>query len=419
MEFMNRFRFFIVAAVLLSGIPFPVSAGPTSFVPFVSVKQEYSDNILFAEDEEEDFITTVSGGMTLKHKKELTNVSLSAQLDQLMYWDFDELDSLDKSFSSNVSHRATERLGFGASARYSEDSRRDRDTDTTGLLISGDREDTRFTVSSDYLFSERTKGDITLEYGQVDIDEINSIEDDDILSVNISFSRDLSGTFKNTTGILNLNYFRYKADIETVTPGGVITSTTFQEYISDTVQVSAGFSKDITELYNIYCQVGASYTKTDEGSRLLQTITGTDFVLSNITFPDQDDSNLGGVLSAGLNYRGLYYDMGLSLSQDMREASGTNGVVQRSSISGNIHRRVTDKLTLTLDASCYLNTNERESQADTEDLTINIQPGFRYRFSHDFILRGIYRFTSVDDRQNNTTRERNMIYVVIRKEFEI
>ena len=417
---MKCFGVMIIAAAVVFGVVFSVSAEPTKIVPFVSLKQEYSDNILFSDDnEKEDYITTLSGMIAVKQKTEVLNAGIQVRLDQLFYHDYDQLDSLDKFFSGNVNYRTTERLGLGATARYSENSRRDQDADTTGLLLSGDREESQFSLSSDYLFSEVTRGDITLGYGLVEVDEINNNEDDDNFKIDISFSKNLSQIFKNTTGILNLSYFRYSADIETTTPGGVITSTAFQEYITDIFQFSTGFSKNITELYSVYCQVGASYSLTDESLRTRNILTGSGVLVSDVISPEQEDDIWGGVLLAGLNYVGLYYDIGLSLSRDMRGASGTNGAVERTSVAGNIDGKLTDKFSFTLDASYYLNKNERNNQADTDELTLNIQPGFKYKFDHDFKLSCFYRYTSVENRQNNTSSERNLIYIVIKKEFEL
>jgi len=109
----------------------------------------------------------------------------------------------------------------------------------------------------------------------------------------------------------------------------------------------------------------------------------------------------------------------LSISQDMRGGLGTNGVVQRSAISLGIDRKFSDGFWVTFDTSCYLNQNERQTQVDLDDLTFNIQPGFRYEFLETFTLTGLYRFTSIDDRERDTTTERNMVYLVIRKDFDL
>lgn len=417
---MKLFGFVFIVVVFLLGAAFPLSADPTKIISFISLTEEYSDNIFFsANNEEEDFITTVSGGLAIQYKTEVINAGIKAQLDQLLYKDFDQLDSLDKFFSGTVDYRATERLGVGATALYSEDSTRDRDTETTGLLVSGDRKTTRFSLLSDYLFSEVTKGDIKLDFGMVETEDINQIENNNGLRLDISFLRNLSKTFRNTTGLLNFSYLHYTADVETTVPGIVHISTIFQDNTSDIFQVSTGFSKDITEIYNIYCLLGTSYSKSKEGLRVRATSTETGALVSDVTAPEQEDDSWGGVISAGLKYRGLYYEMGLSISQDMRAGSGTNGAVQRSSVAGNINRKVTENFSLSLDASCYLNQNEGRYQVDTEDLTFNIQPGFRYKFDHDFILSCFYRFSSVEDRVNNTTSERNMIYITIKKDFEL
>jgi len=415
---MKKFGFIIGVTTFLFGLALDVTADTTKIKPYLFVTQEYSDNILFTQNNEaEDFITTLSGGIALMKTTEILDAGVEVRLDQLFYHDFNELDSLDKLVKGHVDYKATERLGIGASARYSEDSQRDRETDTTGLVISGEREKADFSVSSDYFFSEILQGEVSLGYGMEDIDETNRTEDNDDISLNISFSKNLSKTFKNTTALLRFNYLQYTSDIETITSGAVTTATTFEEYVSDIFQVSAGFSKDITELYNIYCLVGVSYTTTDEELRILQTFTAGGAVVSDNLLPKEEYDKWGGVISAGLNYDGLYYDMGLSISSDMRGSSGTNGAVQRYSVSGNISRKVTDKFRLSLDASCYLNQNDRTNEADTDDLTFNFQPGFIYNFDQDFSLSGFYKFTSVEDRQDNTTRERNLIYFMLKKEF--
>ncbi len=396
-----------------------VSAEPTKITPFVSLKQESSDNILFsATHEDYDLITTASGGIDIKQKTEVLDADLNARLDQLLYRDFHDLNSLDKFFSGNVNYKKTERLGFGASAKYSEDSRQDRETDTTGLIVSGDRKTKRISLSSNYFFSELTRGEIKFGYGRVNIDRARNDEDNDDFSVDISFSKNLSKIFDNTTGLVNFSYLRYTDDLDTTLPGAVLTSFIFQKNKSDIYQFSTGFSKDITELYNIYCQVGASYARTNEKLRNRLALTSTGTYVGGTVSPEKTIDTFGGVIAAGVNYSGLYYDMGISISRDMRGASGTNGAVQRSSVAGNISGKLTDKFSLTFDSSLYLNQNKRDKQPDTDDLTFNIQPGFRYKFSNNFSFSCYYRYTSVNDREINTTSKRNMFYFVIKKGFE-
>lgn len=406
---MIRFKFSCMTTILLCFVlSLPVFAEPGKIVPFVSIKQEYSDNILFSSsNEEEDFITTATAGVIYFYDSERVDAKLDGRLYHLFYWDNDQLDSTDGSVSGNWDYQVTERVGVGAAANYRNDSRRDMDTNITGLLLSGDREAVNFSVSSNYMFSEVTRGEATLTYGWVEIDEINDDEDNDTIRLNLSFSKNLSKTFKNTMGLLDFSYLHYTADLEnisTATPG----MTTYRDFTSDVLQLYTGFSRDITELYNVYLQIGASYTDTTESQRINQTI-----------LKDQSTSSFGGVLASGLNYDGLYYDVGFSISHDVRGGSGTNGTVERSAVSLGIDRKVSDDFFITFDTSCYLNRNDRETQADLDELTINIQPGFRYKFFDTFTLTGVYRYTIVENRQNDTTSERNMVYLMIRKDFDL
>ena len=395
-------KYLMVMVLCFALLPIHSFAEPGKFVPFVSIKQEYSDNILFTTDnEEEDFITTGTAGLIYSYDSERVDARINGRLLHLLYKDNDQLDTTDGNASASWNYQYTEKLGLGASIQYRNDSRRDRDTDTTGLVLSGDREGAKFTVSSNYMLSELTRGEIKVFYGLEEIDEVQSEEDNDTININLSFSKNLSKTFKNTIGLFNLSYMHYTSDYE------ILATTLNRKYASDVVQIYAGFSKDITELYNFYLQAGASYTDTEETTRI-----------GSIRIDDQDDDNLGGVLLAGLNYDGLYYDIGFSFSHDMRESSGTNGTVERSAVSLNIDRKVSDDFFLTFDTSCYLNQNERETSEDLDEFTFNVQPGFRYRFWDTFTFSGVYRFTSVKDKTNDSVSERNLIYFVIKKDFE-
>ncbi|MCP3871808.1 MAG: hypothetical protein GY699_01425 [Desulfobacteraceae bacterium] len=393
-----------------------VSAESGKIIPFISIKQEYTDNVLFSSNnEQDDFITTATGGLILSHDSERVDANLDARIKHLFYIDNDQLDATDWSTTGKWDYTATEKMGLGATAAYRKDSRRGSDTDTTGLILSGDRKKADFGLSTSYMLSELTLGKLSAGYGFAQTEQVNSDEDNKTISANLSFTKNLSKTFKNTTGLLNFSYLHYASDSQTIVPGA-ITTTSYRDFTSDVFQIYAGFSKAITELYSVYLQAGSSYTDTTEGTRILQTVGA---VSIETISPDEDSQTWGGVLLTGLNYDGLYYDVGVSASHDVRGASGTNGTSERSAVSLNINKKVTEDFSLTLDTSCYLNKNERRTQADLDQLTMNVQPGFRLKFWDTFTLSGVYRYTTVENRQNDTTSERNLVYLEIRKNFEL
>lgn len=384
------------------------------FVPFVSVRQEYSDNINFSSIEEEDFITTAAAGADYIVDTEQVYSRLNGRIWHLFYQDNDQLDTTNGSVSFRWDYQYSERSGIGVDADYRKDSQRDRDTDTTGLVLSGDRKKADAAVSASHMFSEITRGEITVSGGFTDREETSDEEENKNAGVSMVFTKNLSERFKNTTGLFNLSYVHYESDLETTYPG-TTTAIYFRDFTSDIIQAYTGFSKDITELYSFYMQAGVSWTDTTEGQRTLLRTGGA--TISDTRAADQDSSTFGGVFLSGLNYDGLYYDVSLSLSHDVRGSTGTNGVVERSAVSFSLDRKVSDSFFITFDASCYLNKNERETLSDLEELTINIQPGLRYRFMDSFTLTCGYRYTSNEDRLNNTTNERNLVYFELKKEF--
>lgn len=289
---MKKSQALIIALVLWSC---PALAGPNTITPFLSVNQQYSDNILFDDDEPEaDWITAIEGGLTLERITERLDSQFTGRLKQLLYADNSTLDSLDVFASGRIQYRLTERLSTGGTADYSKDSTRDRDTDTTGLKISGDRQKAEFSVFSDYLISEKTKAGLEARYGTTENEQDDELEDDDSISVTVSLSKDLSEIFQNTTGLLNLNYFRYTADIETRYPGEVINQSTFQEYTSDTFQFSTGFSRQMTEILDIYCLAGASFSQTGEKTDVRYTLAETGTLINQAAIDDEDDETWGG-----------------------------------------------------------------------------------------------------------------------------
>lgn len=409
--------------ILIAGLlPLDAFADPLKFVPSIQVKQEYNDNILYEESfEEEDYITTISPSFTVDQKGERLQGRLKAGVDKLIYWKFDELNAVDVDVDARLRFQATERLGFGGSGRYTEDSRRDREADLTGLVLAGDRDRTNASVFSDYLVSEKTKATLTFSYS----DETFGSPDDEhseSYKVDLAFTHNLSEWFDNTIGMLNFSYMNYDSDDRDhrsnyPLPG--LTTKSNQAYEFDIWQVYAGFSRNITELFSAYVQAGVGYTRSDEsvGSRIF--VTGTEIDVQVPTRTSSNNNDFNGVLVAGMDYNGLYYKAGLSVSHDARGASGVNGLVNRTSVSANLSRKISSELTATLYGSCHLNRTNRSIGEDDDDLSYSVRPGLRYKFSRDLMLSAYYQFRYLDEREQDTERHQNLVYVTINKTFEL
>ncbi|NWH06372.1 outer membrane beta-barrel protein [Desulfobacter latus] len=410
------------ASLIILAVAASVRAEPYSITPWIKTKQSYSDNILFSEkNEASDFITTFTGGLTLEQNLERLKTNLSGHLNQFFYWDYNDLDSLDYNVSGSLKYRMTERAGLNASARYTKDSQKDRDTETTGLVVSGDRKKADLSLGADYMLSELNRIEISMYISDSDRNEADESEDSNTTEVGLTFRRDMSAYFKNTVGLCNLKYLHYTGEEDTYTESGLNEYTFLQNYTSDVYQFSTGFSHDISELYSLFFQVGASYTQTDEKQDIYWLSFNNISFLSPVLFSqsEYDTDTWGGIFSTGIDYKDEYWTMGLTLFQDVRGGTGTSGAIQRTSLSGTLSRKLSDALTLTFNASAYLNKSERESNSDTDTLTFNLQPGFRYKLKRNFILSFAWRFTSVEDREDDTTTTRNLVYFDLKKEFDL
>jgi hypothetical protein len=82
----------LVLVVLVLAIPLPVEAR-WSLTPRLSVGAEYDDNIFLTEtNEEDDFFTTISPGVTLEYETPTEFIDLDYEFRRSLYSDFSELD---------------------------------------------------------------------------------------------------------------------------------------------------------------------------------------------------------------------------------------------------------------------------------------------------------------------------------------
>ena len=413
---MNKINYVLLVFLVLSGLVHPVFGNPLEITPVLSFNQTYNDNIFFSKNNKDhDFITTASGRLFVKKKTHRLDARLGVEFDRIIYHELSEYDSWDKLLSGQADYRVSERMGLGVSAQYVKDSQRDSKIDTSGLVVMGDRNAKDFSLSGSYMFAEMTKGEIDIGFEQENIEQCLDREDNENFSVNMMFSKDISQTFKGTTGLFSINYSNYTSGIEEYISDDISTTGSFKDYKSDVWQMYTGFSRDITKLYTVYFQVGASFSKTHEEKRTRMSLNGINAVISSHVI--LEDDAFGAVLFTGLNYSGEKSDAKIAVSHDVKQGSGTNGAVERSSVSADFTRKVTDSFQTTFKTSWYLNKNERETSKDIDEQTFNIQPGFRYKIADDLVLFGIYRATLIKDRQDSTSSNRNLVYIEITKNF--
>lgn len=394
------------------GAPFKIS-------PILSLNQTYNDNILFQKsDGQEDYITTVAGDMRLTRQDTRVNAMAVVRLEKVLYHQYSEYNSLDQLIKANVNYRLTERLTLGTQGEYFKDSQIDRLVDTTGLVVMGDRTGYDVSVSGKYLCSETVASEWTAGFGNKEVRSPYDMEENQNVTLSLSFSKDLSKTFKQTTGTVGLRYYGFDSDQQTQDADGVFTREWFKAYDSDVIQLYSGFSKQITELYTIYLQAGISFLDTHETGHLVTRLPATNDVVSWAALAPQSSDSLGGVLYAGVNYQGETSNTMLSISHDIREGSGTNGAVERTSFAMDWSKKVTSELDILFGSSFHMNKNHRQNAVGFDEHTYNAQIGFGYKFSRDWKLTGMFRTVYIKDQSADSSSRRNIVYVQLTKTFD-
>jgi len=248
MDYFNKVVLAIWLIALIVILPIGVLADEFRLVPSIAVREEYNDNIFFEDHGEiDDWITTISPGLTLMNRTERMDLNLSARGDGIIYSQNDDLNDFDQNYTGDLSYRMTSRMTVSGSAGYTVDSRSDRDIETTGLVQSTDRRKS-YTggLGGNYVLSETSAASLSYAYEQNDFDDPESV-DDKYHRSNLGFTRDLSAFFPRTVGQINFGYSYYDSSDTTV----------------DTYSGTVGVSYEITEVFNFMVDLGARYSRSE------------------------------------------------------------------------------------------------------------------------------------------------------------
>ncbi|MBW2012086.1 MAG: hypothetical protein JRI32_10795 [Deltaproteobacteria bacterium] len=371
-----------------------------NITPFVALEQEYNDNIFFDDDDEtNDFIATISPGLELIERTERLDTRLSAQINNLIYYDNDELNSVDQYYTGRLRYRITPKTDVSAEAGYTRDSRSDRDIEETGLVLStATRHQQRYSLSGRYMLSEKTAATLSYAYDQDDFDD-SEFDDSRSHSTNLGFTHNISYLIPQTLGRMNLGYARYD----------------FPDSVVDNYTWTIGASRDFTEILTFLVDFGIRYTRSEIEVQRIETLNSgsTDFFAPWPPKDEEKSTGWGGVGEVALSYRGELTDGSLSFFRDVRAASGRTGATERTALVFEIGRRITEKLRGNLSTGYYLNNSEGDDFAaeDIDEKTLRFQTRARYEFTKDIALEASYTFTTIRDSEENTTKNRNLVFM--------
>lgn len=350
-------------------------------IPSVALKGEYNDNVFFDEDDEEsDYIGTISPGLELIERTERLDLNFSGALHVIEYADNDELSGVDYDTKGRFKYDLTPRLDFTAGALYDKSTQPDRDIVEAGLVQDDKtRRRQRYNAGLEYILTE--KATTALSYFYQDDDWSSNDPDDEDLTINstdLLFTYNLSEWFQQTTGRLNFGYANY--DYET---------SEIDYYFS-----TLGFLHEFSEIYSIQVDAGARYTDSEFDN-------------------NEDDQKWGGRGSLALIYNGEFTKADLTASRDIVAASGRSGSVQRTDFVFDVRHRFLEKLWAGLSAGYYINESDQDefSSDKIDERLVRIRPRLFWELHQYVTFETAYAYTYVDDQAADTDTTRNLVYV--------
>jgi hypothetical protein len=385
---MNCGKIFLGLFCLVPALPSLSWADEFKVIPFGAVRQEYNNNILFSHhNKEDDWITTGYFGLKLQEKTERLTADLEARGEALAYADNNRLNTVDQFYYGNLSYQFSPKLSLSSSGGYSEDSRSDRDVESSGYALNSEtRTRKEYSVSADYILNEKMTS--FLSYSYLDDDFEDSFFDNmTAKNAVIGLTRQLAFT-KPTTARFYSRYSHYD----------------FYSSITENYYFTFGAARQFTEKLNILLDLGPRFTSSR----------------SKFAPISSDDSGMGG--QCVIDYKGEVNNYNLRLAHEISGSSGTSTATKRTSLNFNYRHRLTYELTARLGLDCIYNEADRRKidyANDFEELSLSIKPAVRYAFNQDMYIEGLYKFTEIDDRVGNDDRTRNMIYIFLRYQWPV
>jgi hypothetical protein len=174
---------------------------------------------------------------------------------------------------------------------------------------------------------------------------------------------------------------------------------------------SIGAERQWDERFSLSADFGWRYTESTQDYLQVQRVIGTDLTYE---YPYQEKSDGGGFTGQfGGSYQGEVTRGNLSVSQEVSGASGTTGATDRTTLRGTVGRQLTDKMRLDFMAEYYINTSVQDDASrgsDVDENTLRFNPRMAYQLNQDFGVEAAYMFEQVDDQEDDTVSERNVVW---------
>ena len=339
--------------------------------PYVTIIEEYNDNILFSSKGQEldDFVTYVRPRVEAKYSTDRLRMFLNSGLEREIYVDYDELNTTNHDHKLVLSYGLSRTLGLRAGGYFREDTTLETELIEEGLLVDrGDRRKFGGSFGFNYAFSTflSCSADWTRRYIEYPDDQVD-------LNDQVGDTLKLTPMYvlsPQTSLFLNLTYTNTEYDDEG--------DTSIANY-----DITPSFRHDFAE--NFYVSGGAGYRYTEHESKNADEHTD-DFVFNLLFHRDWERASME-LLASRTQY-----------------STAHRRSVERHVLTLRGTYRLSDRLRSSLIATFRRNSGDKGT--DNSDY-YTVTPSLSYDLTPTISLRGSVDYTEYDDKDNNdANRER-------------
>ena len=389
-----RFIHLITITLLCIGVSMKIaglaSAGNFQITPSIDITESYNDNILFLPDNAvDDYITTINIGLEGSNRTERLNLKYRGALLPFYYQSRDDLNDVDMDYKAKVDYQLTPRFSLNAKGAYRVDNRPDREIDATGLVFdSNQRQRYRAGAGINYELTETNILSLSYTYDQDDWEGTSpsiDLKDYEGQTISLRYTHNISRWLRESLAFINAGYGTYDYDSSD----------------SKSLYANIGLLMMISEIFQTQISIGGRHTDSD-------------FIDQSIV-PNtwRSNSSSSAIGTIGISYLGERTTSNLTVSQDLRSASGTQGPANLTKAILEIDHRMFEKLSIGISTRYFLNKSDaNEFSATPTDLkTYHIRPKIRWQFSNSFNLEGGYHYARLKNDISGTKSDRNIVYL--------
>lgn len=369
-----------IAAFLLI-LPVEAQAAEVTLNPWLKVRGEYDDNVLFTRTvENDDYLATMSPGLELTYATSVMSLHTNLNVDVLRYLDETELNTENQRYAVDGTFGFVERLKLRAGLLYIDDTTLDSQLEETGVVgIRSDRK--RFEGNGGLDFQITEVSQIRLDYTYLKTDyDFRGYQDYSGHTVVLNFNHRL-GTGKDTLAVQPY-YTEYDSDVSHVKDLGLYFGWVHAFFENMDLSAYLGVRRSDTD----YQMVGRSET----------------------------EKNWGGVGDIVLKYTGELSVWSLGYLADLRY--GTYGEpinVHRG--YGSVNYRLTERFGTNLAASYYYTKSEGDLPIRYENSRyMEVRPMVFYRITENHRVELGYLYGREYDKTvtaADKTADRNRVWL--------